>query len=155
MSQTSNRLGSEPGYHAAAAHPVAGQPPNQSAPMTPWFVPSILVLFWAVMALPGGLVVVLYLGAGVIMTATLDGVFGASSTGATFNWALLIMALAGQLLGLVFAVVTALSALAHRKRGRRLATAATVLGFVAVGVFVIVGLIQVPLIPILLDALSM
>ena len=135
------------------AYPVDPSP-KQSAPMTPWFVLSILALFWAAVALPGGVVAVLYLGAGVIMTDTLDGVFGAASSGAAFNWAVLIVALVGQLLGLVFAVVTALCALAHRKRGRRLSTTAAILGFVAVGAFVLTGLFQIPLIPILIDALS-
>ncbi|MCT1691270.1 MULTISPECIES: hypothetical protein [Brevibacterium] len=122
--------------------------------MTPWFPIGIAVLAWSLLALAGGLATVGYLVLGVTMTDTLEGVFGPEPE-YLFNWIILWTVLIGQLLGLVIALAVALLGLRQRRRGRRFATAAMVLGFVAAGIFLLIGVLQLPLYPILFDALAL
>lgn len=122
--------------------------------MTLWFPVSLVALVWSLLAVIGGLATVVYLGLGVTMTHTLDGVFGPEPK-YRFNWAILWMALIGQLVGLIISLVIGFLALRHQRRGYRLGTAATVLGFVAAGIFLILGALQLPLLPILRDALAL
>ncbi|UBH05825.1 hypothetical protein K8P10_001336 [Leucobacter sp. Psy1] len=136
---------------------VPGAAPWQAAPRprgSVWFAWSIAVLSWAVLAIGGGAVTVMYLGLGVVMTNTIDGVFGSEPEYA-FNWILLWTALIGQLLGVLASVLVSVMALRDRKRGLRLATAATVMGFVALAVFLLIGLFQLPLVSILFDVLAL
>lgn len=146
--------------------PPPQQPPQAQAPGavpwqaaqhprgSVWFAWSIVVLSWAVIAIGGGAVTVMYLGLGVVMTNRLDGVFGSEPEYA-FNWILLWTALIGQLIGVLTSVLVSVMALRDRKRGLRRATAATVMGFVALAVFLLIGLFQLPLVSILFDALAL
>ena len=154
-----NTVGNPMGHHLGApqnpqniAATDGGAPQGRT---TPWFGVSIVVLIWSVVAFGGGVLVVLYLGLGVVMTNTLEGVFEPASGGGAFNWALLWIALIGQLLGLLLSVLTAFLALAHRKRRRRLALGAAVMAFIATAGFLLTGLIQIPLVGILLEALAL
>lgn len=122
--------------------------------MTPWFPAGIAVLAWSFLALVGGVATVGYLGLGVTMTHTLDGVFGPEPE-YLFNWIILWTALIGQLLGFVIALAVALVGLRQHRRGRRFATAAMVLGSVATAIFLLIGVLQLPLYPILFNALAL
>ncbi|WP_293697902.1 hypothetical protein [uncultured Agrococcus sp.] len=113
-----------------------------------------MTLIWMGLATLFGIGAVLYLGLGVVMTNTLDGVFG-SEPQYLFNWVILWIAIIGQLLGFAASLTVALLALRDKKRQRRLAKAATIMGFIGAGGFLILGVMQVPLWSILLDALTL
>lgn len=131
-----------------------GSARNTNAKRSPWFGWSIVAVVWMGLALFYGVCVLLYLGFGVIMTNTLEGVFG-DSPGLIFNWILLWTALIGQLLGFATALLTTLMSLRDRRRGRGLAVGGAITGSIAAGGFFVVGLIQLPLWPMLFDALSL
>lgn len=124
------------------------------ARLTPWFPLSIVAPVWSLIALSGGLLVVGYLGLGVVMTHTPAGVVGPEAE-YRCNWITLWTALIEQLLGFAVAAIIAVLALRHQRRGYRLSVPAVVLGLVSVGMVLIVGMIQLPLLPILRDALAL
>ena len=140
--------------HSSAGHAASSQP-APTGRTTPWFGVSIAALVWSVLGLGGGAIVVMYLGLGVIMTNTLDGVFSPASGGGLFNWVLLWVAIIGQLLGLALSLLAAFGARSHRKKRRRMAKGAVIMGFISVGIFLLTGLIQIPLVGILFDALAL
>lgn len=127
---------------------------NSGAKRSVWFAFSLVALIWMVIALFGGIGAVLYLGLGVIMTNTLDGVFG-SGPNYAFNWVILWTAIIGQVLGLLLSALVAVLALTDTRKGKRLAKAGMIMGFIAVGGFLVTGLIQFPLWGILFDALAL
>lgn len=137
--------------------PVPGQVPGrpaESAPGSLWFAFSIVVLVWSAIALGVGAVTLLYLGLGAIMTSSLDGVFG-SDPAYLFNWILLWGAILGQVIGLLASILVAALSIGDRRRGLRRATGGVVMGFIAVGIFLLIGFFQIPLVLMLFDALAL
>ncbi|HIY65746.1 MAG TPA: hypothetical protein H9830_05655 [Candidatus Agrococcus pullicola] len=153
--------GAQQGHQRLVTNPLLppGSQPQRSGPNTDakrsvWFAFSLVALIWMVIAFFGGIGAVLYLGLGVIMTNTLDGVFGAGPNYA-FNWMILWTAIIGQVLGLLLSALVAVLALADTRKRKRLAKAGMIMGFIAAGGFLVTGLIQIPLWGILFDALAL
>ena len=96
----------------------------------------------------------LYLALGAAMTHTLDGVFGNDPNG-VFNFVVLLIALIGQLLGLALSVVALLLGIGAKRKRMRRSTTALVLGIVATATFLLIGLIQLPLVSLFFDIMSL
>lgn len=87
------------------------------------------------------------------MTHTLDGVSGDDPNG-SLNVTLLRIALSGQVLGLALSMVAVLVGIdAKRKRMRR-STAAMVLSIIATATFLLIGLIQLPLVSLFFEEIA-
>lgn len=134
----------QPQHVGSTHHPDLPWDATAAQPSAASIVLGIVAVIWAGIALIGHTVITVYLGLGAIMTHSLDGVFGDSSGGA-FNLALLLTALIGQLLGLVVSVVAMVIGIGAKRKRMRRSTTALVLGIVATAVFLLIGLIQLPL----------
>lgn len=148
--QPLNSGSASPRYQGYAPHP--GRLPVAQAPAAN-IGPGVAVVIWAGFALFGGIGATAYLGLGAVMTHSLDGVLGDDPNGA-FNWIVLFVALIGQLVGLVVSVIVMLFGIGARKKRMRRGTTAMVLGIVASAIFLLVGLIQLPLVSLFLAAVS-
>ncbi|WP_349827579.1 hypothetical protein [Brevibacterium litoralis] len=115
---------------------------------------GVTVIVWAGIALFGGVIALLYLGLGAIMTPDLESLFG-DFEGAGFNWAVLYTCLIGQLLGLAAGVLVLVLGIRAKVRRMEAGTTAMVLGIVAFSLFVVVGLVQIPLMGIYLEAIRL
>lgn len=111
-------------------------------------------VIWAGIGLIGHSTMTLYLGLGAVMTHSLDGVFGDDPSGA-FNLTVLLIALIGQVLGLALSVTAMIIGIGARKKQMRRGTTAMVLGIVATATFLLIGLIQLPLVALLFDVIQL
>ncbi|MGO1410194.1 hypothetical protein [Microbacterium sp.] len=138
------------GYQGYAPHP--GRLPAAQASAANVGLGTGVVI-WAGIALLGGIGATAYFALGAAMTHSLDGVLGDDPNGA-FNWIILLVAIIGQFVGLVVSVIVMLFGIGARTKRMRRGTTAMVLGIVASAIFLLVGLIQLPLVSLFLAAVS-
>lgn len=137
----------QPNLTPPALHPQGQAPPARIGL-------GISAVVWAGLGLVGHTIMTLYLALGAAMTHTLDGVFGNDPNG-VFNFVVLLIALIGQLLGLALSVVALLFGIGAKRKRMRRSTTALVLGIVATATFLLIGLIQLPLVSLFFDIMSL
>lgn len=151
--------GQPPHPDAVSQYPgAASQHPAYVAPTAPASVQGpaagiglgITATVWAALGLFGHTTITLYLGFGAIMTHSLDGVFG-DSTGGAFNTGLLLFAIIAQLAGFALSVIALVLGITAKRRRLRRSTTALVLGIVSTAIFLLIGLIQLPLVGLLFE----
>lgn len=142
----------QPHYPGAQQHPayVATTAPAAAQGPAAGIGLGIAATVWAGLGLFGHTIITLYLGFGAIMTHSLEGVFG-DSTGGAFNTGLLVFAIIAQLVGLALSVLVLVLGIAAKRKRMRRSTTALVLGIAATAVFLLIGLIQWPLVGLLFE----